>query len=60
MANNVEFITKQINAYSSDIKHMESMIGRTLDSSEEQKLRSEVVRYKNEIKNYEKLLTQYA
>ena len=60
MANNVEFITKQINAYSSDIKHMESMIDRTLDSSEEQKLRSEVVRYKNEVKNYEKLLSHIA
>lgn len=60
MANNVEFIKKQISAYASDIKHMESVIGRTLDSSEEQKLRSELARFKTEVSNYEKMLGQIA
>ena len=60
MANNVEFINKQISAYSTDIKHMESVISRTLDSSEEQKLRSEVARFKTEVANYQKMLSQIA
>ena len=59
MADNVAFLTKKINAYKTDIDHIKSMMGKTLDSSEEQKLRSEKIKYTNEMMNYIQLLDQF-
>jgi hypothetical protein len=59
MADNVTFLTKQINAYKTDIDHIKAMMSKTLDSAEEQKLRSEKIKYTNEMMNYIQLLDQF-
>lgn len=59
MADNVAFLTKKINAYKTDIDHIKSMMGKTLDSEEEQKLRSEKIKYTDEMMNYIQLLDQF-
>ena len=59
MADNVAFLTNKINAYKTDIDHIKSMMGKVLDSAEEQKLRSEKIKYTNEMMNYIQLLDQF-
>jgi hypothetical protein len=59
MADNVAFLTKKIDAYKTDIDHIKAMMDKTLDSAEEQKLRSEKVKYTNEMMNYIQLLDQF-
>ena len=59
MADNVAFLTKKIDVYKTDIDHIKAMMGKTLDSAEEQKLRSEKVKYTNEMMNYIQLLDQF-